>query len=91
MSFLSTQFVDLGISIPENLVIDTLAIAKRYYHFPSNSLENLARCFGIRALNLHRSMADAEVTKKIFDIFVDDFSKKGVETIEQLFIKREKL
>ena len=82
--------------VPKNFICTLrlaryLAIAKRYYHFPSNSLENLARCFGIRALNLHRSMADAEVTKKIFDIFVDDFSKKGVETIEQLFIKREKL
>ena len=84
MKFLLCELGALGISIPDNSVMDTLVIARRHYNFPSNSLGNLAEYYGIQTSNLHRSMADVEVTKQLFDIFLDHFSVKGIETIEQL-------
>ncbi|MFQ6016391.1 MAG: exonuclease domain-containing protein, partial [Anaerolineae bacterium] len=68
----------------ENLVVDTLALARRYYSFPSNSLDNVAYYLGLMRHNAHRAMGDVETTKQVFESFLHDFRRQGVETLADL-------
>ncbi len=76
LNFLGMHLYNLKIPFPENPVIDTLTLARAYYHFPSNTLTNIAFYFGINISGAHRALEDARVTKEIFNIFLNDFRQK---------------
>jgi DNA polymerase III epsilon subunit family exonuclease len=78
LGFLFIEFDNLKLSPPENTVLDTLKIARRYYDFPSNNLGDIARYIGISTLSEHRAFADVRITKDVFEFFISDLKRRGV-------------
>jgi DNA polymerase-3 subunit epsilon len=83
LGFLFAEFSSIKLSPPENEVVDTLSIARRYYNFPSNSLGKIARNLGISTVGEHRAFGDARITKEIFEYFLVDLERRGIR-IERL-------
>jgi len=77
LEFLHLEFNNLKLTPPENKVVDTFGIARRYYSFPSNSLVEIARCLGISTLSSHRAFADVRITKQVFEYFLRDLERRG--------------
>lgn len=78
LEFLSVEFGNLRLALPENNVVDTLGIARRYYTFPSNSLGQIAKYIGLPAESEHRALADVKTTKNIFEYFLMDLGRRGI-------------
>jgi DNA polymerase III epsilon subunit len=78
LEFLSSELKNLNLSLPENEVIDTLGIARRYYTFPSNSLGEIAKSIGLPIDEQHRALADVTTTKDIFEYFLKDLDRRGI-------------
>jgi len=78
LGFLFVEFNNLKLSPPENTVLDTLRIARRYYDFPSNNLGDIARSIGISTLSEHRAFADVRITKDVFEFFISDLNRRGI-------------
>ncbi|GJM15925.1 MAG: hypothetical protein DHS20C13_12520 [Thermodesulfobacteriota bacterium] len=78
LGFLRIELNNLNLSLPENEVIDTLGIARRYYEFPSNSLGDIARYIGLPIDEQHRALADVTTTKDIFEFFLKDLERRGI-------------
>ncbi len=76
LNFFGMHLYNLKILFPENPVIDTLALARAYYQFPSNTLTNIASYFDINTSEAHRALGDTIMTKEIFHRFLDDFKEK---------------
>jgi len=78
LEFLRTELKNFSISLPENDVVDTLGIARKYYTFPSNSLGDIARYIGLPIDEQHRALADVMTTKNIFEFFLKDLDRRGI-------------
>lgn len=78
LQFLKAELSYLRLALPENNVIDTLGIARRYYTFPSNSLGRIASYIGLPAEGEHRALADVTTTKNVFDYFLMDLDRRGI-------------
>ncbi len=78
LEFLRLELRNLNLSLPENNIIDTLAIARRYYTFPSNSLGDIARYIGLPIDKQHRALADVTTTKDILEYFIKDLERRGI-------------
>ncbi len=78
LEFLKMELAYLRIALPENSVIDTLGIARRYYTFPSNSLGRIANYIGLPAEEEHRALADVTTTKNVFEYFLMDLGRRGI-------------
>src|SRR5437868_4124579 len=84
MAFLSSELRAVGFDPPANPVVDTLALARRCYSFPSNKLGDVARSLGIKTHGLHRALADATITWLVLKRFLWDLQAQGVTTLSQL-------
>jgi DNA polymerase III epsilon subunit-like protein len=84
LNFFAYQFRNLGVPPLDNFVIDTLYLARAYYNFPSNSLPKVAAYMGISTQKFHRALQDSFTTKLIFDNFLRDFRRQGVNCLEDL-------
>jgi DNA polymerase III epsilon subunit len=78
LEFLRSELKNLTLSLPENEVIDTLGIARRYYKFPSNNLGKIAKSIGLPIDEQHRALADVTTTKDIFEYFLKDLDRRGI-------------
>lgn len=78
LAFLKSELKNLREPLPNYNVIDTLGIARRYYEFPSNSLGKIAKSIGIRTECEHRALADVLTTKRVFEYFITDLSRRGI-------------
>jgi len=78
LEFLRSELRNLNLYLPENNIIDTLAIARRYYTFPSNSLGDIARYIGLPIDKQHRALADVTTTKDILEYFMKDLERRGI-------------
>ena len=78
LEFLRTELGNLNLSLPDNDVIDTLRIARRYYNFPSNSLGDIAKNVGVLVDKQHRALADVLITKDILQFFLKDLAERGI-------------
>lgn len=67
-----------------NHTVDTLAIARRAYRFPSNSLGALTRRLGLLHPQQHRALGDALAVKNLLWWLADDLQIKGVQTLGDL-------
>jgi DNA polymerase-3 subunit epsilon len=67
-----------------NITVDTLAITRRAYRFPSNSLDALSRQLGLSPPVQHRALGDALAVKSLLWWLVDDLHHKGVRTLGDL-------
>lgn len=84
LNFLSSQFRLLGQRLPECIVLDTLILARKCYHFPSNSLGRIALSLGLETSNLHRAREDTLLTQKIFSRLLSDLSAQDINNIEKI-------
>jgi DNA polymerase-3 subunit epsilon len=70
---------------PQGPVIDTLALARRIYRFPRNSLSALSARLGVEAGPAHRAMADVDTTRNVLVRILWDLNRRwGLETLGQL-------
>jgi len=81
LSFMQMEFARAGLKMPELPVIDTLHIARRIGGFTNNRLGTIAKELDISAENWHRALSDVEMTRKIFEHFMQLFKKDGVVTV----------
>jgi DNA polymerase-3 subunit epsilon len=86
LGFLLAEFQRLRLPLPVSQVVDTLAIARRYYTFPSNSLGVIADQLNIPYPQRHRALQDARVTGQILHVFVRDLFRRGDVTAEELVV-----
>lgn len=84
MSFLVTHLKTLQLPIPTNPVVDTLALARKCFNFPSNSLGNIARHLGFAVDNEHRAMGDVYMTWNILKYFIQNLKGRNIKTQEAL-------
>jgi DNA polymerase-3 subunit epsilon len=77
IGFLESEINLAGLTMPEFPVIDTLIIARRYFNFRGNNLNNIARCLGIEVDRQHRAMSDVVTTEKIFWELIKDLQRRG--------------
>jgi DNA polymerase III epsilon subunit family exonuclease len=84
LSFLSRELEICGYSAITSVVIDTLALARHCYRFPSNSLGSVARFLGLEICGEHRALADVVTTRGILELFLADLVERGVTTLGQL-------
>lgn len=69
LGFLKMETSRLGISLQITATVDTLAIARRYGQFRSNSLEAIAQQLGLNTAHSHRALADALTTFYVWQYF----------------------
>jgi DNA polymerase III epsilon subunit family exonuclease len=62
--------------------IDTLKLARKYFNFSSNSLENIAKAVGIDVEIKHRAMADVLTMYGVSKYLFSNMLRKGFEEIE---------
>jgi len=84
LSFLAAEFQICDLRLTANPIIDTLALARRCYRFPSNSLQTVARFLGVDTMGQHRALADVVTTKMVLERFLADLRQKGVVTLGEL-------
>ncbi len=77
LNFLYAEYSIAKASFEPGPVLDTLMLARRQYHFYSNSLENIAKTLRIRASNAHRALGDAQTTYAVFRRFSGDLMRKN--------------
>jgi DNA polymerase-3 subunit epsilon len=80
LGFLEAEFSRLGRSLQPAGVIDTLDLARRYFHFRSNSLPAVAAYLGIETPQAHRALGDALTTFHVFRRFYRQLSSKIIST-----------
>ncbi|MFQ5856605.1 MAG: exonuclease domain-containing protein, partial [Anaerolineae bacterium] len=68
----------------QNPIVDTLAIARQAYRFPSNSLDALSRRLGLSHPQQHRALGDALAVKGLLWWLADDLQTKDVKTVGDL-------
>jgi DNA polymerase III epsilon subunit len=67
--------------VPDNLVVDTLILARRHFNFQSNALGAIASRLVINTEGEHRALKDATITREVFRYFV---KRLEVETLGEL-------
>ncbi len=65
----------------DNLVLDTLTIARRKFSFRSNTLEYLARRLGVKSLPTHRAMDDTRTVSEIMRKFINTLKPRTLGDI----------
>ena len=76
LGFLATEFQRLRVPLPVTQVIDTLALARRYYTFTRNTLGTIAEELRIPYPQRHRALQDAEVTWRVFTTLSRDLLER---------------
>lgn len=84
LGFISAEMRQAGFTPPSNSVVDTLALARKFYTFPSNKLGIVAKSLGIKTFGLHRALADATITWHVLKRFLWDLEAAGITTLDEL-------
>lgn len=85
LSFLVAALEELRLPIPDNPVVDTLALARQCYGFPRNNLHAVARDLGIHPRHEHRALADVGTTWQVLSFFSQDLQARwGISTLGEL-------
>ena len=85
LGFLATELEIAGLPPPEGVIVDTLALVRRLYHFASNSLPAVAAAMEIDSGTAHRAMGDVQTTRQVLGrILYDIESRWGTATLRQL-------
>jgi DNA polymerase-3 subunit epsilon len=77
LGFLEAELSRLHFTWAPRQVFDTLAMARRYFNFYSNSLGAVAESLGIETPQAHRALGDALTTFEVFRHFQRQLSRQG--------------
>jgi DNA polymerase III epsilon subunit family exonuclease len=92
ISFLKKEFERSNYHFPQIKIIDTLLIAKRFFGFKSNSLNNLSKIFKIQRFAEHRAEDDAKVAFEIFKSLCENIENKyEVDFIQEMIFETEQI
>lgn len=80
LGFLEAEMSRLGRRWQPGGVIDTLDLARRYFHFPSNSLPAVAARLGVETPQAHRALGDALTTYHVFRRFCRQLAGQSSST-----------
>jgi DNA polymerase-3 subunit epsilon len=81
LAFLAAEFQRLRTPLPVMHVIDTLAIARQFYAFSSNSLSAIAAHLDLPYPQQHRAAHDARVTGQVLRAFLRDLARRRMATV----------
>lgn len=85
LGFLASELDLAGLPAPGGPVVDTLALSRRIYSFPRNSLSAVADSLGVEAGPSHRAMGDVLTTCQVLERQLWDLEKRyGVTTLGEL-------
>jgi DNA polymerase III epsilon subunit family exonuclease len=85
LSFLVAALEQEHLPVPENPVVDTLALARLRFGFPKNNLHAIAQDLGIVASRRHRALGDAWTTWRVLEFFMQDLQARwGIGTLGEL-------
>jgi DNA polymerase-3 subunit epsilon len=84
LGFLTAEFQRLRLPLPLTPVLDTLALARQHYAFPSNSLGAIAEQLNIPYPRRHRALQDARITGQVLHFFMQVLSRRRMATAEEL-------
>ncbi len=85
LGFLAAELEIACLPPPEGAVIDTLALARRGYRFPRNSLSAVASALAVETGPEHRAMGDVWTTWRVLDQILWELDRRwGVTTLGQL-------
>jgi len=71
LGFLRAEYIRCGRQLPAPTVIDTVLLARRHFHFASNSLGAVARNLGVsQSSDAHRALADCRTARRILAAIV---------------------
>lgn len=82
--FLLQELALAGMEPPEIPVLDTLALARRCFRFPSNRLGDVARALGVRSTRAHRAGDDVATTFAILERMLPALATRGHATLGDL-------
>jgi len=77
LGFLQSELARLGRAWQPHQIIDTLQLARKYFHFASNSLSAVASALGIVVQDAHRALGDALTTYRVFCYFQQQLGGKS--------------
>lgn len=77
LKFLHAEYSIARTSFEPGPILDTLKLARRQYHFYSNSLGNIAGNLRIRTPSAHRALGDVLTTYAVFRRFSGDLTRKN--------------
>jgi DNA polymerase-3 subunit epsilon len=84
LAFLALEFQICGLPLTVDAIVDTLALARRCYRFPSNGLQNVAGFLGVHTTGQHRALPDVVTTKMVLECFLADLRQKGIVSLAGL-------
>jgi DNA polymerase III epsilon subunit len=84
MSFIQCKLEKLRLPLLSNLVIDTLALAKKERGYGGNSLGQLARDLSLDKGEAHRALGDTETTASLLLYFVKLYRDRNKLTLGDL-------
>jgi len=82
--FIAHEFALCGLRLPRAVVLDTLKFARKNGSFKSNRLGNIVEALGFCNEGWHRATADAKMTEKVFNHFLEKFKNAGARTVGDL-------
>ena len=85
LGFLAAELEIAGLLPPEGVIVDTLALVRRLYHFASNSLPAVAAAMAIDTGTAHRAMDDVQTTSQVLGRILHDIEDRwGATTLGEL-------
>jgi DNA polymerase-3 subunit epsilon len=85
LGFLAAELEMVGLLPPEGVIVDTLTLVRRLYHFASNSLPAVAAAMAINTGTAHRAMSDVETTSQVLGRILHDIENRwGATTLREL-------
>jgi DNA polymerase-3 subunit epsilon len=89
LGFLASELGHVGLSMPKVVALDTLPLARSIYPLGSYSLGSICRALGIDSdLDAHRALADAYLTRGLFERLNDDLWRRGVRTLRDVLLRQ---
>ena len=85
LSFLARNWRLRVLPMPDNPVIDTLALTRRAYRLPRNSLAAVVAALGVRVAPTHRALSDVRATWGVLERMLQDLARQhSITTLGQL-------
>jgi len=85
LGFLAAELEIARLPLPENPVIDTLALARCVYSFASNSLSAVVAALGVGSDPTHRALSDVRATSGVLARMLEDLARRwDVTTLGEL-------
>ncbi|PWK12673.1 PolC-type DNA polymerase III [Tumebacillus permanentifrigoris] len=85
LGFLKACSMRAGMESWDNIVLDTLSLARKLYTKEKNyRLGTLAKKFDVDLLNAHRALDDTVALAKIYQYMLKEMQEKGIQTLTQL-------